>query len=278
MTNRRSLKSRLLLYMGLILFTIPVIFPVYWMVVSSIKTPEDLFTIPPELFPTGVSFESYLQVILHSDIPRYLLNSFIIAILTTVISLFICVLAAYSFARFDYPGKRIVLISMLFSYIIPPVLLFLPFYMILSKIGMINTYAGIIAAHLTLVTPFLLWMLMPFFKSIPKSLEEAAMVDGASITQVFKKIVLPLAVPGIFSSGIFAFTFSWNEFLYSSVILMDENLRTLPVGISGFVSSYDIRWGAIMASSVLAAIPVVLIFRLIQNYFIEGLTAGAVKG
>ncbi len=243
MTNKRPLKSRLLLYMGLILFTIPVIFPVYWMVASSIKTPEDLFTIPPELFPTGVSFESYIQVILHSDIPRYLLNSFIIAILTTVISLFICVLAAYSFARFDYPGKRIVLISMLFSYIIPPVLLFLPFYMILSKIGMINTYAGIIAAHLTLVTPFLLWMLMPFFKSIPKSLEEAAMVDGASITQVFKKIVLPLAVPGIFSSGIFAFTFSWNEFLYASVILMDEKLRTLPVGISGFVSSYDIRWG-----------------------------------
>ncbi len=278
MTNKRSLKSKLLLYMGLTLFTIPVIFPIYWMVVSSIKTPEDLFTIPPKLFPTGVSFESYVQVILHSDIPRYLLNSFIIAILTTVISLFICVLAAYSFARFEYPGKRIVLISMLFSYIIPPVLLFLPFYMILSKIGMINTYSGIIAAHLTLVTPFLLWMLMPFFKSIPKSLEEAAMVDGASVTQVFTKIVLPLAVPGIFSSGIFAFTFSWNEFLYSSVILMDESLRTLPVGISGFVSSYDIRWGAIMASSVLAAIPVVLVFRLIQNYFIEGLTAGAVKG
>lgn len=278
MTNKRSLKSKLLLYMGLILFTIPVIFPIYWMVVSSIKTPEDLFTIPPELFPTGLSFESYVQVILHSDIPRYLLNSFIIAILTTLISLFICVLAAYSFVRFDYPGKRIVLISMLFSYIIPPVLLFLPFYMILSKIGMINTYSGIIAAHLTLVTPFLLWMMMPFFKSIPKSLEEAAMVDGASITQVFTKIVLPLAVPGIFSSGIFAFTFSWNEFLYSSVILMDEKLRTIPVGISGFVSSYDIRWGAIMASSVLAAIPVVLVFRLIQNYFIEGLTAGAVKG
>ena len=278
MTNKRSLKSKLLLYMGLILFTIPVIFPIYWMVVSSIKTPEDLFTIPPELFPTGLSFESYVQVILHSDIPRYLLNSFIIAILTTLISLFICVLAAYSFARFDYPGKRIVLISMLFSYIIPPVLLFLPFYMILSKIGMINTYSGIIAAHLTLVTPFLLWMMMPFFKAIPRSLEEAAMVDGASITKVFTKIVLPLAVPGIFSSGIFAFTFSWNEFLYSSVILMDEKLRTIPVGISGFVSSYDIRWGAIMASSVLAAIPVVLVFRLIQNYFIEGLTAGAVKG
>jgi len=264
--------------MGLVLFTIPVIFPIYWMVVSSIKTPEELFTIPPKLFPAGVTLQSYIQVIMSSDIPRYLLNSFIIAILTTAISLFICVLAAYSFARFEYPGKRIVLISMLFSYIIPPVLLFLPFYMILSKIGMINTYSGIIAAHLTLVTPFLLWMLMPFFKSIPKSLEEAAMVDGASITQVFTKIVLPLAVPGIFSSGIFAFTFSWNEFLYASVILMDEKFRTLPVGISGFVSSYDIRWGAIMASSVLAAIPVVLIFRLIQNYFIEGLTAGAVKG
>ncbi len=276
--NKQSLRSKLLLYMGLVLFTIPVIFPIYWMVVSSIKTPEDLFTIPPKLFPAGVTFQSYVQVIMSSDIPRYLLNSFIIAILTTLVSLLICVLASYSFARFEYPGKRIVLISMLFSYIIPPVLLFLPFYMILSKIGMINTYAGIIAAHLTLVTPFLLWMLMPFFKSIPKSLEEAAMVDGASITQVFTKIVLPLAVPGIFSSGIFAFTFSWNEFLYASVILMDEKFRTLPVGISGFVSSYDIRWGAIMASSVLAAIPVVLIFRLIQNYFIEGLTAGAVKG
>ena len=276
--NKQSFRSKLLLYMGLVLFTIPVIFPIYWMVVSSIKTPEELFTIPPKLFPTGVTFQSYVQVIMSSDIPRYLLNSFIIAVLTTLISLCICVLAAYSFARFEYPGKRIVLISMLFSYIIPPVLLFLPFYMILSKIGMINTYAGIIAAHLTLVTPFLLWMLMPFFKSIPKSLEEAAMVDGASITQVFTKIVLPLAVPGIFSSGIFAFTFSWNEFLYASVILMDEKFRTLPVGISGFVSSYDIRWGAIMASSVLAAIPVVLIFRLIQNYFIEGLTAGAVKG
>lgn len=277
MTKKLSFKRRLLIYAGLILLTIPAIFPVYWMVASSLKTPESLFAIPPKLFPTEVTLHSYIDVILNSNIPGYLWNSLIIAALTTLISLFVCILAAYSFTRFEYPGKGFVLMAMLFSYIIPPVLLFLPFYIILSRIGLLNTYSGIIAAHLTLVTPFLLWQLMPFFKSIPRSLEESAMIDGASIYQVFTKIVLPLAVPGIVSSGIFAFTFSWNEFLYSSVILNGEAHRTLPVGISAFVSSHDIRWGSIMASSVLAAIPVVVIFRMIQNYFIEGLTAGAVK-
>lgn len=278
MVKKRPLFSKILHYTGLLLFTLPVIFPVYWMVVSSIRTTEELFTIPPELFPKSFTLQSYIDVITKSNIPRFLLNSFIIASLTTIFAILICVLASYSFVRFSYPGKKIVLISMLFSYIIPPVLLFLPFYMILSKIGLINSYAGIVAAHLTLVTPFILWMLMPTFRAIPKSLEEAAMVDGASTYQVLTKIVVPLALPGIFSSGIFAFTMSWNEFLYSSILMMGETSRTLPVGIASFVTSYDIRWDSIMASSVLAAIPVVIIFRLIQDYFIESMTAGAVKG
>lgn len=278
MVKKRPLFSKILHYAGLIIFTVPVMFPIYWMVISSIRTTEELFTIPPELFPKTFTLQSYIDVITTSNIPRFLLNSLIIATLTTVVALFICVLASYSFVRFSYPGKRAVLISMLFSYIIPPVLLFLPFYMILSKIGLINSYAGIVAAHLTLVTPFMLWMLMPTFRAIPKTLEEAAMVDGASTYQTLTKIVLPLALPGIFSSGIFAFTMSWNEFLYSSIIMMNDKMRTLPVGIASFVTSYDIRWDSIMASSVLAAIPVVIIFRLIQDYFIEGMTAGAVKG
>lgn len=277
MARRISFKTKLFVYIALTLFTIPILFPVYWMVISSLKTPDDLFSIPPKLLPAQMTLESYENVIINSDIPRYLLNSFIIATLTTLVALLICVLAAYSFTRFEYPGKHLTLMAMLFSYIIPPVLLFLPFYIILSKLGLINTYIGIIVAHLTLVTPFLLWQLMPFFKSIPRSLEEAAMIDGASIYQVLLKIVLPLAVPGIVSSGIFAFTLSWNEYLYASVIMNGEAHRTLPIGISAFVSSHDIRWGSIMASSVLAAIPVVIIFRIIQNYFIEGMTAGAVK-
>ncbi len=278
MVTKRPLLTKALHYICLILFAVPVLFPIYWMLVSSFKTTEDLFTIPPQLLPHDVTLHSYIEVMTKSDIPRLLLNSFIIATLTTLIALLICILASYSFARFTYPGKKMLQISMLFSYIIPPVLLFLPFYMILSKIGLINTYAGIVAAHLTLVTPFMLWMLLPTFRAIPKSLEEAAMVDGASTYHVLTKIVFPLALPGIFSSGIFAFTMSWNEFLYSSIIMMNNKMRTLPVGIASFVTSYDIRWDSIMASSVLAAIPVVIVFRLIQEYFIEGMTAGAVKG
>lgn len=278
MVTKKPLLHKVLHYFCLLLFAIPVMFPIYWMVVSSFKPTEDLFTIPPEIFPRRITLQSYVDVIAKSDIPRFLLNSFIIALLTTLVALFICILASFSFARFQYPGKQAVLLSMLFSYIIPPVLLFLPFYMILSKLNLINSYIGIVAAHLTMVTPFMLWMLMPTFKAIPKSLEEAAMVDGASTFQVLVKIVLPLALPGIFSSGIFAFTMSWNEFLYSSIIMTSEKMRTLPVGIASFVTSYDIRWDSIMASSVLAAIPVVIIFRLIQDYFIEGMTSGAVKG
>ncbi len=278
MIKKDSWLRKLPVYGGLVIIMALVMFPIYWMVVSSVKPPEELFTIPPKLFPRAVTGQWYTQVILNSNIPLYFWNSFVIATLTTLIALFISVLAVYSFTRFEYFGKRFLMLFMLLSYIIPSTLLFLPFYLILNKLGFINTYPGIIATHLTLVTPFLIWLLMPFFNSIPRSLEEAAIIDGASIYTVFSKIILPLAVPGIFSSGIFAFTFSWNEFLYASVVLMNEIHKTLPVGIRGFVSSYDIRWGAIMASAVIATVPVVVIFRLIQNFFIEGLTAGAVKG
>lgn len=195
-----------------------------------------------------------------------------------VVDMLIGTLTAYSLTRFHYKGRKLILISVLAAYCVPPIMLMLPLYKIVNAFGMPESHIGVIIAHLTVTLPFSVWLLVSFFKKLPKEINEAAVMDGAGEMQVFLKIELPLCVSGVLSTGIMAFIMSWNEFLLSSVLISKESMKTLTVGLANYISSTHIDWGIIMALGTITTIPVIILFALVQKYFVEGMTAGAVKG
>lgn len=253
-------------------------FPLLWMVLSSIKPASELFVSPPAIWPRAVTAEWYRNVLSGSDAPRFFLNSLIVGAATTIVCLTIGSLSAYGVTRFEFPGKRLLQFGALVGYVFPAIVLFVPIYMIVNTLGLIDSYAGLVICHCILTFPFALWMLRSFFQNIPRDIDEAAWVDGASFLRTFVSIILPLALPGIIAVGIFVFVLSWNEFLFASVLMTSAESKTVPVGIAEFITSFDIRWGEIMALGTLATVPVVVLFLSIQRYFLRGVLSGAVKG
>lgn len=253
-------------------------FPLLWMLLSSLKPAAQLFVSPPQVFSADMTLEWYRNVVTSSDTPRLFANSFIIAFATTVVCVVGGSFAAYSVTRFEFPGKNLFMVGALISYVFPAIVLFVPVYMILNSIGLIDTLAGIVLAHTILTFPLAIWMLRSFFLGIPTEIDEAAWVDGASFLRTFLTVILPLTLPGIFSVGIFVFALSWNEFLFASILAGSAANKTIPVGISEYITSFDVRWGEIMALGTLTTIPVVALFLGVQKYFLRGVLAGAVKG
>ena len=253
-------------------------FPLLWMVTSSLKTGPELFTSPPRIIPTSLTLEWYREVLLRTSAPAFFWNSLLIATATTAISITVGTLGGYSMTRFRYPGRNLFMFTSLLSYVFPAILLFVPIFVLLNSLSLIDSKTGVVLSHIVVTMPLSLWMLRSFFLSIPRELDEAAWVDGASYFQAFILVILPLALPGIFSTAVIVFIMSWNEFLFASVIGTSTANKTLPVGISEFITSFDIRWGEIMALGTLATLPVVIFFTFIQRYFLQGVTSGAVKG
>lgn len=263
----------------LMLLVIAVVsFPLLWMALSSLKPSVELFKTPPTLFPKNVSFDWYREAFSDSTVVRYFLNSFIIAVSTMFIDIVLGTLGAYSLARFQYRGRKLIIVMVLSSYCIPPIMLMIPLYRVIAGMGLNSSYLGVVIGHVTFTYPFCLWLLISFFRKVPKEIEEAAVVDGASAFTIFYRIILPLCIPGILSTGIMAFILSWNEYLLSSVLISSDTMKTLTVGLANYVSSTEIDWGVIMALGTATTIPIVILFSAIQKYFVEGLTAGAVKG
>jgi ABC-type glycerol-3-phosphate transport system permease component len=253
-------------------------FPLLWMVISSLKPAAELFVAPPRLLPDTITWEWYRNVMLGSEAPLFFRNSLVVGAATTALCLAIGTLAAYGLTRFDFPGKNVLLVGALLSYVFPAVVLFIPIYMIVNALGLIDSLAGLVLCHTVLTFPFALWMLRSFFEGVPRELDEAAWVDGASFWRAFRSIILPLVLPGVFSVGIFVFVLSWNEFLFASVIVTSADTKTMPAGIAEFVTSFDVRWGEIMAMGTLATVPVVVMFLCVQRYFLRGVLSGAIKG
>jgi len=253
-------------------------FPLLWMVLSSLKPSAELFTSPPRILSVTLTLDWYRSVIFQSGAPRLFLNSFIVGTSTTALCLIGGTFAAYSVTRFDFPGKQTFMLGALISYVFPAIVLFVPIYFILNAIGLVDTLAGIVLCHTVLTFPLAVWMLRSFFLGIPREIDEAAWVDGASFLRTFCVVIVPLTLPGIFSVGIFVFALSWNEFLFASILATSGINKTIPVGIAEFITSFDIRWGEIMALGTLTTIPVVGLFLAAQKYFLRGVLAGAVKG
>ena len=253
-------------------------FPLLWMLVSSLKPPPELFSSPPQIWPRAPTLEWYRNVIAGSEAPIYFLNSLLVGASTTLLCLSTAALAAYGVTRFEFPGRSLFQLGVLSGYIFPAIVLFVPLYVIINALGLVDTIAGLVICHWVLTFPFALWMLRSFFEKIPREIDEAAWVDGASFFRAFLQIFLPLALPGTFSVGVFVFVLSWNEFLFASILMTEGNSKTIPVGIAEFITSFDIRWGEIMAMGTLATVPVVVMFTAVQRYFLRGVLSGAVKG
>jgi len=274
----RAMVGSAVAYVVSLLLVVFIGFPLLWMLVSSFKPAEQLFVSPPRLLPSTLTLDWYRNVMLQSDAPTYFRNSLVIGAATTAICLSIGTLAAYGVTRFEFPGKRVFLFGALLSYVFPAIVLFVPIYMIINSLGLIDALAGVVIAHTILTFPFALWMLRSFFIAIPREIDEAAWVDGASYFLTFVAIILPLALPGVFSVGVFVFVLSWNEYLFAGVLITSGSLKTIPVGISEFITSFDVRWGEIMAMGALATMPIIALFLSVQRFFLRGVIAGAIKG
>lgn len=257
------------------LFTV---FPVLWMVLTSVKPFGELFAVPARLWPGKFTLDHYRQLFRLTNFPLYFENSTIVAVATTILSLFLATLASYGLTRFPFRGSELFGKLVLFTYMFPPVLLSIPLFVFMTTLKLTNSYAGLVAAHLSFALPFCIWLLRTFFRAVPAEVEEAALIDGASRPQALLRIVIPMAYPGIIAAGIFTFVLSWNDYLFALLLMVSETKKTLPVGVALFVQGATVEWGLIMAGATLITLPVAILITLVQRYLIAGLGAGAVKG
>lgn len=277
MGRAKTLPRRLGLYIAALVIAVYSAFPIYWMVVSSLREPTELLT-NVSLIPNVLSLESYRNLLELTDYPRHFMNSVIVAVVAVLVTMVFSVMIAYAVTRQRIRGKKVIVGAMLYAYMFPPLLIAIPIFTILARLGLSDTLTGLIASHLTLTLPLGVWFLWGFFKSMPFELEEAAMVDGCTRLGAFLRVVLPLALPGLITVAIFSFLLSWTDYTFALVMIGSDANKTLPVGLASMVGSFDLRWGEIMAGSTLIALPLFAAFALMSQYFIQGLGAGAVKG
>jgi multiple sugar transport system permease protein len=278
---RPTASRRLLtLYLPLSLTAILLLFPFYWMFITSVKTNSELIDLKGLPFwvfqPT---LEHYRYLLAETGFLRWTLNTLTISIVATAISLVCSILAGYALARLRFRGAGAIGAAIFVTYLVPQTLLFLPLLELVRQLGLSNTLWSMILTYPTILIPFSTWLLMGYFRSIPRELEESALIDGASRLRAMTQIVLPLALPGILSAAIFAFTLSWNEFIYALVFTNSTDIKTIPVGVVTELVKGDVYfWGSLMAGALLGSVPVALIYSFFVENYVGGLTAGAVKG
>ena len=266
------------LYIPLLVFLFVLLFPFYWMVMTSFKSNQELISRDANPFwlvqPTLEHFE---KLLFKTDYPHWLWNTMLVSVVATFLSLFAAVLAAYAIERLRFRGSRQVGLSIFFAYLVPPSILFIPLALIVFKLGLFDSIWALILTYPTFLIPFCTWLLMGYFRTIPYELEECALIDGATRWQILVKIMLPLAIPGLISAGIFAFTLSWNEFIYALTFISSSENKTVPVAVVTELVEGDVyHWGSLMAGALLGSLPVAILYSFFVEYYVSGMT-GAVK-
>ena len=280
MVGARGIAARIVrLYIPLAVCVVAMLFPFYWMLITSIKPNRELYN--AKIMPLIVhqpTLKHYYDLLSETNFLTWTYNTLLVATITTAVSLLLGTMMAYPLARMRFPGAAVVAIGVAATYLVPQPLLFIPMADIINSLDLGNTLTAVMLTYPTLLIPFSAWLLMGYFKSVPRELEEAARIDGASRFQAMVRVVLPLCTPGLLSAGIFSFTLAQNEFLYALIFLAKSEVRTVPVGaITELIRGDVFYWGQLMAAALLGSVPVAVIYSFFVDYYVAGLTAGSVK-
>ena len=254
-----------------------VLLPFLWTMATSFKPLTEVNKYPPEWFSPNTSFEPYRDMFFYLPFSTYTVNSLVVAGSATVLTLLMGSLAGFAFARFKFPGKRIVLLLFLLSQMLPGASVIIPLFQLVTEAGLYDTLIGLILVHTAIMLPFVIWLLYGFFSGIPREVEDAALIDGCSRVSALWRVILPLALPGLGATALFAFLGSWNEFFFSLLLTTSDAARTVPVGIGLFVGEFQDVWNQMSAAAVLFSIPPLLLFLLMRKTFVKGLAAGAIQ-
>lgn len=277
MNKRSTLRRILTTDLPVVLIVLFALAPFAWMILTSLTPSERIAATGVSLSPTGWSLDNYIRLFEQTSFLGNMGHSLIIALGTVVVGLGVSVTAAYAFSRFRFFGRKAIMLQFLLVNMFPVVLLILPLFVLMRRLGLLDTHLSLILANATVAIPFAVWMLTSYVGAIPRSLDEAAMIDGCSRLTALRRVVLPLAMPGIISTGIYIFITSWNEYLYA-LTLGGKNVRTVTVAIQTLIGEYQIEWGLLAAGGVVGALPATLLFLIVQRRLVGGLTQGAVKG
>jgi multiple sugar transport system permease protein len=276
--NRRTLVAA---YTGLSVLAVLFLLPPYYMLITSFKTPHEIQTMPgfPLLVNEGFTLANYRKLVFETGFLRFLRNSVIVTTLVVTISMLISVPAAYALSRLRFPGSGALATGVFLSYLVPETLLFIPLFKLLSALGLLNTLGALVVVFPTLSVPFCTWLLIGYFASIPRELDEAAFIDGAGYLQMLLRVFVPVAMPGIVAATMFSFTVSWAGFLYPLAYIFNPDRAVLTTGVVGSLITGDvIYWGGLMAGALVAAVPPVVVYVFLMDYYVSGLTAGATRG
>jgi ABC-type glycerol-3-phosphate transport system permease component len=274
-----AVSQKTVFYMALLLFAFSALLPYIWILSTAFKNFSEIFTIPIRLIPRHITLENFKAVIYgQMDFGQKFMNSLIVTIATTILSVGLSTPCAYALTRFKMRGKRVLLQTILVSQMIPLAVLLIPLYIIIVKLGLLNTFTSLVVANLTFSVPFVVWVLYGFFTGLPISIEESAMIDGCSRFQTLVRIVLPSAAPGLAASSAYTFITAWQEYMFALTFIDSQKKFTLPIALTSYIGQYGTQWGNLMAASLLVTLPVIVLFFGIQTLMVKGLTAGAVKG
>lgn len=265
-------------YVALIILTTLIVFPVFWMLVTSIKTNIEIFAVPPKIFPAKPVFRPYLDIFTSDRDKTFFINSYLISIAVSMIALFLGSMAGYGFSRFRFRGSKPIKLFIIVTQMIPPVVIVIPYFALIVRLHLYDTILGLVITYLSFALPYSFLMMNSYYNTISTDIDEAAIMEGCGFFKIFYKIVSPAAIPGMISTFIYTFLLSWNEFLFALVLTRTMEKRTIPVGISLMIGELNTDWTAMMAMSVIGSVPVLLLYLILQRYFMSGFTAGSVKG
>lgn len=274
---KKSLKYFVIYFLSLILVVFALA-PFLWGLSTSFKTEPEVYSMPPTFIPKKLTLDNYKVVLMDKNMRAYFRNTIIIALLSTFISVLVALFAAYGFSRYSFPGRGTLLYSILFTRVLPRVCLLVPFYITLSNLKLVNTYAGLVMVYLIVGMPITIWLLKGYIDELPVEVEESAVIDGCGPFSVIFRIVVPMIAPALTSIGMFAFILAWNEFLFPLLLAKDTSTRPISVALAFYIDDTGIQWGPMLAASIMMSVPAILVFSAAQKNIVKGLSEGAVKG
>jgi multiple sugar transport system permease protein len=252
-------------------------FPVFWMLVSSFKANPEIFELPPRVFTENFSLDAYTTILTDPVKVRFFINSYVVALSVTVLTLIVAILAGYALSRFEFPFKRPLNMVIVSVQAVPPITLLIPYFGLMVTLHLYNTYPALILTYMVFTLPYAIIMMTGYFNTLPRELDEAVKMDGAGTMTALWRILVPISIPGLVSVGIYTFMIAWNEFLFALTLTRTESMRTVPIGIQLLMGQHSFKWNEMMAMSILGCLPVLVLFLFFQRFFIGGMTAGSVK-